>query len=251
MIGIVGGAGPAAGNSLFQKLIAETRATTDQEHLPVLLWSAPAFIPDRTMFLEGKVKENPGVALGSILLKLEQNDVNVAGIACNTAHASPIFKCIQEELDKNGASIRLLNMIEETVAFTDRYYREGAKIGVLSTTGTRKARLYSDALEAAGWGVITMDEVGQNAVQRAIYDENFGVKATGTKISNRAKKILYGAAERLIKDGAEVLILGCTEIPLVITESEYLGVPVVDSLQILARALIEAYAPDKLRPLNS
>lgn len=250
MIGIVGGAGPVAGINLLRKLIEETKAAADQDHLPVLLWSTPEVIPDRTRFLEGDLEQNPGIPIGRILLNLEKNGATVAGIACNTAHAPRIFSQIQMKLEHNNSRIKVLNIIEETVRFIRQTYSPGSKIGVLSTTGTWRSGLYRDALKSAGFEVISTTESDQQQVHRAVYDPNFGVKATGISIADKSKEILYGTAARLISEGAEVLVLGCTEIPLVIKESTYKEVPVLDTLRILARALIAAYAPEKLRPLN-
>lgn len=247
MIGIVGGAGPLAGNDLFYKIIEETTALSDQEHLPVLLWSDPTKIPDRTEFLEGKVKQNPAVSITEIFLKLERNGASVGAIPCNTAHAPVIFEEIRERLRKEGSQLQLISIIEETVRFLQRHYPSGTPVGVLSTTGTWKRRIYADPLEVAGFSVLTPAKEQQALVHQAIYNKDFGVKASGTDITEKAKDILYKQADSLIDQGAAVVILGCTEIPLVIQEEFYRKKRMVDTVRILARALIRAYAPDKLK----
>lgn len=250
MIGIVGGAGPLAGNDLFYKIIEETRAESDQEHLPVILWSDPGKIPDRTEYLEGRVDENPAVAIGAIFEILEKNGATIAAIPCNTAHAPEIFNAIRDQLVQNRNRIKVISIIEETQRFLQQYFKSGAKIGVLSTTGTWKRRIYAEPLEHAGFEVVVPDETHQIMVHRAIYDPKFGVKATGTTVSQKAHDILYEQADDLIARGAEAVILGCTEIPLVIKERLYKEVRMVDTVRILARALIKAYAPSKLKPLT-
>ena len=65
MIGIIGGVGPTAGADLLQKITEETIAGKDQEHLPVILYSIPNKIEDRTLFLQGKIKENPGCQIAT------------------------------------------------------------------------------------------------------------------------------------------------------------------------------------------
>lgn len=247
MIGIVGGAGPLAGNDLFYKIIEETAALSDQEHLPVLLWSDPTKIPDRTEFLEGKVKQNPAVPITEIFLKLERNGARVGAIPCNTAHAPVIFEEIRTGLQKVGSQLQLISIIEETVRYLAQQYPSGTPVGVLSTTGTWKRRIYADPLEAAGFEVLTPEAEEQSLVHQAIYHKGFGVKASGTQITGKAKEILYGQADTLIDQGAEVVILGCTEIPLVIREAFYRQKRMVDTVRVLARALIKAYAPDKLK----
>jgi aspartate racemase len=53
----------------------------------------------------------------------------------------------------------------------------------------------------------------------------------------------------LKKKGAQVIILGCAELPLAIPERDYNGMTIIDPNRILARALVYALAPDKLKPL--
>lgn len=247
MIGIVGGAGPLAGNDLFYKIIEETAALSDQEHLPVLLWSDPTKIPDRTEFLAGRVKQNPAVPITEIFLKLERNGAHVGAIPCNTAHAPVIFEAIRAGLQKAGSSLQLISIIEETVRYLQQQYPSGTSVGVLSTTGTWKRRIYAEPLEAAGFKVLTPTQEKQPLVHQAIYHKDFGVKASGTQITEKAKEILYGQADALIDQGAAVVVLGCTEIPLVIREEFYRTKRMVDTVRILARALIKACAPDKLK----
>ena len=100
MIGIVGGVGPYAGTDLLNKIFNNTLASTDQEHLDAMLLSMPSKIDDRTAYLMGEVKCNPGLAIANIILKLEKTGASVAGIPCNTAHAKTIFDTIVSELKK-------------------------------------------------------------------------------------------------------------------------------------------------------
>src|SRR5690554_4320241 len=115
MIGIVSGAGPLAGVDVARKIIEETIAQTDQEHLPVLLFSIPAEIPDRSSFLLGRDSRNPGGPIGQLFLRLEQAGASVAAIACNTAHAEPIFAEVRESMAAGDSTLNVLHIIEETV----------------------------------------------------------------------------------------------------------------------------------------
>src|SRR5688572_19505545 len=103
MIGIAGGAGPFAGLDLLRKVMEETVADKDQEHVSVIMISRPEIISDRTEFLVGREKLNPAFAIAGIMLDLERAGANIAAIPCNTAHARPIFDVIQNELDKRGS----------------------------------------------------------------------------------------------------------------------------------------------------
>ncbi len=114
MIGIVGGVGPLAGLDLQAKIISQTAAGRDQEHLPVLSLSWPGPIVDRTEYLLGQVAANPAHALLSQLRLLAAAGATVAAIPCNTAHAPAIFDIVRAGVA--GSPLRLLHMIAETAA---------------------------------------------------------------------------------------------------------------------------------------
>jgi aspartate racemase len=90
----------------------------------------------------------------------------------------------------------------------------------------------------------------ERIIHPAITDENYGIKACSHPVSERARIDLLGSVCSLVRDGAEVVVLGCTEIPLAIKEKQIEGVTIVDPTLILARALIHAVSSDKLLPLR-
>jgi len=248
MIGIVGGVGPLAGVDIVKKIIEETNARRDQDHVPVLLSSQSHRIPDRTEYLLGKEPINPGIAISEIALELEKAGATVLGIPCNTAHSPRIFDVIQEELQNNGSNVQVLHMVAETAKFIKEHFPE-ATVGVLSTIGTRNTGLYKQVIEDFGLKCIEPNDTLQNKVHAAIYDETYGIKAFSSPVTNRAHDQLVAAIQELKGEGAQVIILGCTELPLALREKSYSGLPVIDPNRILARALIHAVAPGKLNPV--
>ena len=150
MIGIVGGVGPYAGLDLAKNVFDQTIANTDQDHLPVIMISHSETILDRTEYLLGYVKENPGLAIGNVLLRLERAGATVAGIPCNTAHAGKIYTEITNILKQHGSKLKLLSLAEETINSIIDDYPLLKNIGVLSTTGTYQFGIYSDPLREAG-----------------------------------------------------------------------------------------------------
>lgn len=250
MIGIVGGVGPYAGTDLLNKIFNNTLAFKDQEHLDSVLLSMSSKIEDRTEFLLGKVKTNPALAIAEVLHKLELIGATIAGIPCNTAHSKKIFDAIKMELEKSKSTIKLLNMIDETVLFIASNYPDITKIGVLSTTGTYKSKLYASALRLKGYeAIIPPLEMQENTIHPAIYDKVYGIKTISNPIHPQARQNLLEGCSYLEEQGAELVILGCTEIPLAITESKINNMITVDPTNILARALIKYIDPLKLKPL--
>jgi aspartate racemase len=248
VIGILGGMGPHAGLDLCRKIFNETRASSDQDHVPVAMLSYSDQIPDRAPFLLGASDASPVPALVDIALAMERAGVTVAGMPCNTAHAPKIFDAMTADLEARDSKIRFLHIMDETVNHILRRYEDFSTIGVLSTTATRNLRLYTNRLEKAGLaGIAPTDEVQERVVNRSIYDPPHGIKAQSYPISRIARKSLVDAILHLKENGAEAVILGCTELPLAVHEDEIEGVPIIDPTRVLARALVRATYPERLR----
>lgn len=248
VIGIIGGMGPYAGLDLARKIFDHTQSTKDQDHLPVALLSYPDRIIDRSTFLFGQVQENPAYALADIARRLEAAGAVVAGMPCNTAHSPAIFDVLTDELRRTGHSIRMLNMVRETARFIRDDMPGVRRIGLLSTLAVYRLGVYRRILEEEGLEPIAPEPaVQEEVVNRTIFDPAFGIKAQANPVTPRARQNLLDAIDHLAGRGAEAVILGCTELPLAITESFVDGIAVVDPTDVLARALIRETYPEKLR----
>ena len=243
--GIVGGVGPHAGLDLTRKLFDHTRAEADQEHLPVMLYSFPDRIGERPAFLLGKTADNPGEAIGDIMAELARAGATVIGMPCNTAHSPRILDAALEKLNATGRPVRFVHMIDAVVRHVRQRCGEGARVGILSTLATLETRLYQDSLERAGLEALHPAPDGCARVQEAISNREYGIKARNP-VTERARADLLDEARRLAGN-ADAIILGCTEIPLALPEKELGGVPLIDATDILARELVRAFAPEKLR----
>ncbi len=245
-IGIVGGMGPAAGIDLSAKLVSQTLAANDQEHLPFILYSFPGDIGDRSDFIRGKMKENPGSAIADVLLRMEQAGAVVAGMACNSAHIPEIFDAAMDVLARNNSRIRVLHMVKEVGVFIRSNYPGVRRAGILSTSGAYVSGLY-DILGNNGLEVINVSESEQELLHSAIYHPEYGVKSVPGGFTNDALYMLRQAAISLQEKGAELLVFACTEFSVLYGDYLLEGLPVVNSNMVLARALIHAFAPEKLR----
>lgn len=250
MIGVVGGVGPYSGIDLLRKVFDNTVANNDQEHLDIVLLSMPSSIKDRTGYLMGEVKDNPGIAIAKVLLKLQASGSTIAGIPCNTAHAKEIFSTIKLELKKTEATIKVLNMIEETADFITSNHPNITEIGVLSTTGTYNSGLYTKVFQSKGYKVsVPSLNMQESLIHPAIYNQIYGIKTISYPIHPQARENLNKGISFLKEQGAQAVILGCTEIPLAITEKKINDILIIDPTTVLARALIRSSNPNKLKPL--
>jgi aspartate racemase len=249
MIGIIGGMGPYAGTYLANLIFDHTIAKKDQEHLPVVLLSDTDKIDDRTEFLLNISKVNPAHVILNNILQLESFGAKIIGISCNTAYAPEIYDIIIEGLVSRESGVTVLHIINETLDFILGLNHNIKKIGVLSTYGTYLTRLYHDPLLNKGFNVFIPDKDFQlGVIHKAIYDEKFGLKA----ISNptpQAIELIMKAIKHLKENGVDLIILGCTEFSYAFSKLQIEDIFIADALTILARALIKAEAPNKLKPL--
>jgi len=247
LIGILGGMGPQAGLDMAEKLIAMTRAECDQDHLSFILFSMPEIIPDRTDFLLGKTDTNPAQVIANQFKKMSEMGVTIAVMACNTAHAGPIFDTALEILRAKDVKLQILHLIDETINHIKSRYPQVRRVGLLATQGTYKTRLYDQALEAADLQLVLPDEhVRINDIHAALYGPSFGIKTCDGPVTVQAMDRVRSAIDHVNQLGAEVVILGCTELPLAVKEDRVGGVPILDPAKIMAEKLILETSPAKL-----
>jgi len=223
IMGILGGMGPEATIDLFYKIIKFTPAEKDQDHLRIIIDNNPK-IPDRTAAILGK-GEDPLPALQESARKLEKAGADFIIIPCNTAHY--FLPLIRESV-----KIPILNMIEETAKETQKKFSLIQKVGLLASIGIYKTEIYHQHFKKFNIEVISPEEKDKEEVMKAIY----AVKAGD--LSEGIKRNIIKIAQKLIDKGAEVIIAGCTEIPLILKEGD-VSVPLIDPTQVLAKVAVQ------------
>lgn len=251
-IGVVGGLGPYAGLDLVRAIFDETDAQRDQDHLPVVLISYPGRVPDRSAWLANpEHAPNPIPALQTILRRLDDAGAAVAGIPCNTAHVARLFDPLLDGLAADGREMELLHMVDAIVETIAEVAPEAERVGVLATSSSTQNRLHEIGLKAAGRHAVVPSAEVQASVQAAIFDPTWGLKAQSAPASPQARVALLQAIEHVVEKGAQAVILGCTELPLAVPDPTASGVPLISSTRALARALIRATHPEKLKRRES
>ena len=231
-VGIIGGIGPAATVDLMQKIIRNTRAERDQDHIRLVVDHNPE-IPDRTANLMGKGTD-PTLGLYSACKRLEANGAALIAMPCNTAHA--YVARLQP-----GLAIPIVNMISETVRHIRAHCPGHTRVGLLATSGTIATGVYHDAARGAGFELVVPDASHQELVMDTIYGRH-GVKAGF--VAGPCRDALLTALAHLVARGVTAVILGCTELPLVLPEHPayavgHRTVVLLDPTMILARRCVE------------
>jgi len=219
-IGIIGGMGPLATVDLFHKIVVHTKASCDQDHLRVLIDNDPS-IEDRTAaLLYGGADPTP--KLTAAARNLQRGGAQLLIIPCNTAHC--FYDAVQAAVD-----VPVLHMIHITAHALER--RGVRRAGLLSTSGTVRTGIYQDSFAGTGIELLTPGEEDQETLMDAIYRIKAGeldFDASGVR----------RVVEGLLGRGAETLILGCTELPLMTSLYRY---PVTDpTLELALEAVRQA-----------
>jgi aspartate racemase len=217
VIGVLGGMGPAATVHFLGRLVALAPAASDRDHPHVLVDSNP-HVPDRNAALRGD-GPSPGPVLAGMARGLETAGATVLAMPCNAAHA-------WADDIRAATRLPLIDMVDAACA--DAATLGARKVGLLAVAATLDAGLYRARLAARGIEVV--------APQRAAVATLVArIKSGGVGATERA------AAQALVAEclalGADVVIAACTEIPLVLDESNC-PEPLVDSSAALARAVL-------------
>lgn len=157
--------------------------------------------------------------------RLEANGVAGIALCANTAHLHA--KALQEST--------LLPMIDMVVETAKAVRALGLKqVGLLGTKWTMETSFYRERFEEVGLSVTVPDSAEvRDYIQRTLKEE------LGVGRFNAATKARYlDISNQLVERGADCLVLGCTEIPLLIGQAD-LSVPVIDTTQVHCQAIVE------------
>lgn len=218
LVGILGGMGPAATVDFYDKLVRATPASTDQEHLRVVIWADPTVPNRQEALLSGGQDPTPWLEEG--VDHLLECGAQILVAPCNTIHAYlPSVVA--------GKDVEFLSIIDTTVEAVQATADLTGRVGILATDGALASDLYQSALQRAGREPVLPSDASQRGLMRVIH----AVKA-GTAESHGRLHIQELLSE-LQHQGVSTVIAGCTEISVLLNGSD-LGVHVIDPSQVLA-----------------
>ena len=225
MLGVLGGMGPLATADFYEKLIARTPATRDQEHIPVVIYAVPQ-VPDRAAaLLAGGASPLPALQAG--IRTLVAAGAQTIAMPCHTAHAW------YDELAASSPT-PIIHIADAAAAAALGIAGPGARLGLIATAGTLAAGFYPRRLAAHGF-VCT---VPTEAEMRDFVTPGIGkVKAGALEEGGRQIERAVGA---LMERGAGAVVLACTETPVALDRiASGLRARCVDATAALAGACVE------------
>jgi len=216
-LGVIGGMGPLATVSFYERVVLNTAAKCDNEHIDMVVLSH-ASMPDRTKC----IIENRGGEFLEVIKKdfkiLEDIGVEAVAIPCNTSHY------FFDEF-KKFTGLRIINMIEETILEVKK--RGIEKIAVFGTLGTLNSKVYEKYANQHGLLVKEVSPEDKQAVMDIIYD----IKETNCLDGRRFVDILSRYC-----DDETVGIIACTELSLLDIPRD---INTIDALDVLVKRSIE------------
>lgn len=224
VLGVLGGLGPAATADFLIRIVENTSASCDQEHIPTLVYSDPS-TPDRSSAILGQGEEALPALLHGVSF-LNRAGVNAIAIPCNTAH-------YWHEQLQAAADVPVLNMIDSVALRIESERPEVRTIGLMSTDATAQAGIYR-SLSERGREVIDLTELGVHNPTA------HGIQLVKAGRLDEARELFFQAIRLLAGRGAEGIIYGCTEISVVLDLHEpSIPLPAWDSSEELALAAID------------
>lgn len=224
-IGIIGGVGPQSTNFIYKKIVdlsqKKYRAKNNNDYPELIIHSIP--IPDFISNISN-LNEAKQMLIDSVQM-LEKSGATKIAIASNTVHI------LLEEL-KRYTKIEFLPVYESVVKkIKAKQYK---KVGLLGTPVLLKSKLYENELSKNGIQIVYPNEkemiISDQIIRQVIAGKNNGT------VKRKYIDLLHSLFER----GAEIIILGCTELPQAINY-EALGNKTINSDEVLAEAIVDYY----------
>jgi aspartate racemase len=224
MIGVLGGMGPLATVDFFRKVLSETPALGDADHVPLLIQSDPRIAPRPPAILDQGRSPLPELLEGRDRL------ISAGALAlvmpCNTAHYW--FDDLV-----SGCSVPFLSIVDASVKELSLLADAGSSIGIIATRATLAARIFDPALARAGYTVLLPDENEMNTLVLP------GIEFVKRGDPLRGGRLIEEAVQALLNHGAQAVILACTETPLALDAlGSKLRSHCIDSTGALARCCV-------------
>jgi aspartate racemase len=223
-VGIIGGIGPESTIEYYRFLIAEYRSRLqDGSYPPILINSI-----DMTRMLrliDGGELDATTEFLAGEVLKLEKAGADLAVLASNTPHL--VFDAIARQ-----SAIPMISIVEATCEVALDLGLE--RVGLFGTRFTMQGRFYPEVFSGHGIAVVLPGPEDQ----AYIHEKYMGELVNGLIVPETRERLL-GIAERLREEQQlQGIILGGTELPLILRDAQISGVPFLDTTKIHVEKIV-------------
>lgn len=223
-IGVVGGIGPESTIDYYRAMIGAYRERRPDGSYPAIVISSVDASAMLGALMKGDFETVTNVMVAE-LERLERAGAGVALLAANSPHI--VFDQVQRR-----SPLPLVSIVEAT---RDEAVRLGLKrLGLFGTRFTMQGRFYQDVFGAAGLALVVPDE----AEQAYIHDKYMSELVKGVLVAETRERLLTIVAQVKAREGLDAVILGGTELPLILRDPAASGIPLLDTTVIHAKAIV-------------
>jgi aspartate racemase len=224
-IGLIGGIGPESTLDYYERIIAAFRDDVAESGYPEIILYSANLTELMAILRAGDMAKLSGWLVGKIAA-LHRAGADFAAIGSNTPHI------VFEEVAARSP-IPLLSIVEATCQKAAGLGLQ--RLGLMGTRFTMQSDFYPRAFAARGMSVVVPDAESQQLIQQRLFAEiELGI------LKDSTRQELLAIAERMVdRDGIEGLILGCTELPLILDQDAYSGIPFLNTTAIHVESIVE------------
>lgn len=223
-IGVVGGIGPESTIDYYRAMIAAYRERRSDGSYPAIVITSIDASAMLGALMQGEFDTVTDMMV-SELERLERAGAGIALLAANSPHV--VFDQVQRR-----SPLPLVSIVEAT---RDEAVRLGLKrLGLFGTRYTMQGHFYQDVFGAAGLALVVPDE----AEQAYIHDKYMSELVKGVLIAETRERLLGIVAQLKTRNGIDGVILGGTELPLILRDATASGIPLLDTTVIHAKAIV-------------
>ena len=222
-LGLIGGMSPESTVSIYQIINREINRRLGGNHSADLLMHSVNFATIAALQSAGNWSQ-AGKVLAESAAKLEQMGAQAIVLATNTMHkVAPAIEA--------AVSVPLIHVVDATA---DAIKARGLhKVALLGTRFTMSDGFYSERMQQLGVHTLIPNDQQQSEIHRVIFEE-----LCRNRFTAEAKQYYLDVIADLQQQGAQGVILGCTEIGLLLKQQDC-PLPVFDSAEIHALAAVE------------
>ncbi|MEI6853929.1 MAG: aspartate/glutamate racemase family protein [Bacteroidota bacterium] len=222
-IGLIGGTSWQSTVEYYKIINEAVEARLKNNHSAKLLLYSIDFAE-----VEERINRNAFNEIGDMMVDaakmLEKAGADCLLMCANTMH-------MFAPLVQDSITIPLIHIVDSIVPSIKQ--KHASKLGLLGTKPTMQMDFYKDRYIKEGLQIVVPDEIEMDRIMEIIFTELFkGI------INPETKTYLLSLIDGLIREGADGIILGCTELPLIIQQSD-VKVPVFDTTELHALAAVD------------
>lgn len=223
-VGIIGGIAPESTIEYYRFIIAAYRAARPDGSYPSIIINSIDMQRMLSLIGENKLSEVTDYLVGEVQ-RLERAGADFGLLASNTPHI------VFEEI-RRRSGIPLISIVEATCAEAKALRLK--TVGLFGTRFTMQGRFYPEVFSREGISIVTPDE----DEQAYIHDKYMSELVAGKFLPETRDELLRIVARMKERENIEGLILGGTELPLILRDTRDCPVPSLDTTKIHVKAVV-------------